>query len=186
MIKVIQIFKKNINPNKWSGGETYEYFIYPENSEYTSRDFDFRISSASIDKIPSDFTQFEGYFRYLIMLDNSLIISRNSIKEEYSKHEIFKFKSHEKIISNSLGNDFNLMVSNNISEHELEIFVGSKVVNSNWIILFSLTETKISINQIEKKLIPNECVIIENFEKQDIKIDVSVRTIVAFINLRFS
>lgn len=66
--------KKDSKASIWSGGLTYEYMIYPEIANYTDRDFLFRISSATIEKVPSEFTQFKGYYRYLVMLDNSLDI----------------------------------------------------------------------------------------------------------------
>ena len=179
---MIKISKQNIQPNQWDGGLTYEYFIYPVDSNYGSRNFDFRISSATIEKVPSNFTQFQDYFRYLVMLDNSLCIFRNNCNEEYVKHEIFKFDSSEKIVSNSLGNDFNLMISNRIQNHELIVFEGSKILNSNWIILFAFNETNVFINQIEHKLISNDCILIENFEKFDVEIATSARLILASLN----
>lgn len=176
---MIKISKQKIQPNQWDGGLTYEYFIYPVDSQYVNRNFDFRISSATIEKIPSNFTQFQGYFRYLVMLDNSLHILRNNRIEEYGKLEIFEFHSNEKIISNSLGNDFNLMISNRIQEHDLIVFQGSKVVNADWIILFALSETVVYINQIEQKLISNDCLLIENSEKLEIEIRISTKLIFA-------
>ena len=52
---------KNINfndliANDWSGGKTYEYYIFPETADYQNKDFLFRISSATIESKPSNFT----------------------------------------------------------------------------------------------------------------------------------
>lgn len=102
--------KKNLIPALWNGGETYEYFISPGNAVYGERNFDFRISSATIEKAPSEFTRFQGYDRYLVMLDSELVILRNSAPEKYKNHEIFCFNSDDHIISSSTGNDFNLMI----------------------------------------------------------------------------
>ena len=66
--------KKDSKASIWSGGLTYEYMIYPETANYTNRDFVFRISSATIEKVPSEFTKFKGYHRYLVMLDNLSLI----------------------------------------------------------------------------------------------------------------
>jgi environmental stress-induced protein Ves len=37
------------NTAKWSGGETTELFISPEGSSYKKRDFDFRLSTATVE-----------------------------------------------------------------------------------------------------------------------------------------
>lgn len=44
------IQKRNLKSSLWEGGETFEYYIYPKNSNYAARDFLFRISSATIQK----------------------------------------------------------------------------------------------------------------------------------------
>ena len=179
---MIKISKQNIIPNKWDGGLTYEYFIFPAESKYVERNFDFRISSATIEKVPSNFTKFSGYFRYLVMLDNSLNICRKGLSEDYSKHEIFEFDSNEEIVSNSLGNDFNLMIFKRILNHELSIFEGNIIENSDWIILFALSENIIFINQIEHKLVANDCIVIENFLKNEIELSISSKVILATLN----
>lgn len=107
-VKIIK--KEHLVPSIWDGGRTFEYYIYPEDALYSSRDFDFRISHATIEKVPSNFTRFEEFSRYLIMIDNTLEIVHNGKKEHYRQHEIFPFPSSDFIQSFSLGNDFNLMV----------------------------------------------------------------------------
>ena len=110
----IKIFKKEeIIPGIWEGGKTWELFIWPPDKKYKNRDFDFRLSTASIEKSPSDFTRFEGYQRYLIMIDNDLNIIRNEEMEHYKKNEVFEFDSSDEIKSFSVGNDFNLMREGN-------------------------------------------------------------------------
>ncbi len=39
----------------WSGGTTTELFIYPEVAEYSERNFDFRISTATVEVEESNF-----------------------------------------------------------------------------------------------------------------------------------
>ena len=177
-----KISKQNTIPSKWDGGLTYEYFIYPQESNYSDRNFDFRISSATIEKIPSHFTHFSGYFRYLVMLENSLNIFRNKTNESFAKHEVFKFDSNENIVSNSLGDDFNLMISNRFSDHDLILFEVNAIINSDWIILFSLSENVVSIDNMEHKLIANDCILIENYEKVNVEISTLTKIILATIN----
>jgi environmental stress-induced protein Ves len=85
----IRLFpKKDCTASLWNGGLTYEYLIYPETANYSDRDFTFRISSATIEKVPSEFTKFKGYYRYLVMLDNGLHIEVNKEKKVYQKYGI--------------------------------------------------------------------------------------------------
>lgn len=60
--------------SKWVGGETREYFIYPEASNLVDRNFDIRISSATVELESSTFTPFNGYDRFLMILDGQLSI----------------------------------------------------------------------------------------------------------------
>lgn len=69
-MKITKISKDTLIPTIWDGGETFEYYIYPENALYANRDFLFRISAATITKVPSTFTKFKNYQRFLVMLDN--------------------------------------------------------------------------------------------------------------------
>jgi environmental stress-induced protein Ves len=103
--------KKDNKPSIWSGGLTYEYIIYPKTANYTDRDFIFRISSATIEQAPSEFTKFKGYHRYLVMLNNGLDIEVNKRKKIYEKYEIMEFKSDDEVTSYTKGTDFNWMVS---------------------------------------------------------------------------
>ena len=162
------ISKNDITPSIWDGGKTYEYFISPADSSYSNRDFDFRISSATIEKTPSDFTNFKGYHRFLVMLDNDLSIKRNNIDEHYSKHEIFEFDSADKIQSFSLGNDFNLMVRNGSKPFDLKVKSLDNTYKNKMIFAFAIQETILTINQQEVKLNENDLLLIDNEQNEAI------------------
>lgn len=66
------IRKSALTASKWSGGTTTELFIYPENSSYTTRDFDFRISTATVETDRSEFTHLPDYQRILLVLSGQL------------------------------------------------------------------------------------------------------------------
>lgn len=160
--------KKNTTASIWSGGLTYEYMIFPETANYADRDFLFRISSATIEQIPSEFTKFNGYYRYLVMLDNCLDIEINKEKKIYEKYEIIEFKSNDQVTSYTKGIDFNWMVSEKIGHHKLKITNGNQNCNAQIIILFSLDTTVIKINDNKYDLNPYDLLFIENPEKENI------------------
>lgn len=167
-MKITKIAKADLIANEWDGGKTYEYFIYPPEAKYSERNFLFRISSASIDKVPSQFTRFENYKRYLVMLDNSLEIIRNGRAEQYEKHELFTFDSNDTITSSSVGNDFNLMVQKDV-ESEL-LLVKEKSTNTRYIALFALQFCELCIEKERLKLETYDLIIIENTNRQSIEI----------------
>ncbi|WP_456315678.1 HutD family protein [Pseudomonas shirazensis] len=170
----IRLFpKKDCTAAIWSGGLTYEYMIYPETANYSDRDFVFRISSATIEKVPSEFTKFNGYYRYLVMLDNSLQIEVNKEKNVYEKYEIMEFNSDDDVTSYTKGIDFNWMVSEKIGHHELKITQSNQNCNAQIILLFSLHTTVIKINEKSYQLEPYDLLLIENQKKENIMLDFS-------------
>lgn len=68
--------------SSWSGGKTTEIFIYPPNSSYQARDFQIRISSATVEVGESNFTKLPDYNRVLMILLGQLEINHTG---EYSK-----------------------------------------------------------------------------------------------------
>ncbi|MFH6996899.1 HutD family protein [Flavobacterium sp. FlaQc-57] len=160
--------QKDSTPTIWSGGLTYEYMIYPKTASYSDRDFAFRISSATIEEASSEFTKFKGYYRYLVMLDNSLYVEVNKEKKTYEKYEIMEFNSDDEVTSYTKGIDFNWMVSEKIRHHKLKITNSDQNCNAQIIILFSLDTTVIKINEKPYYLEPNDLFVIENLKKENI------------------
>jgi environmental stress-induced protein Ves len=172
-MNIILLPKKDSTASIWSGGLTYEYMIYPKTANYTDRDFVFRISSATIEKEPSEFTKFKGYHRYLVMLDNGLDIEVNKEKKIYEKYEIMEFNSDDEVTSYTKGIDFNWMVSEKISHHKLKITNGNQNYNAQIIILFALHTIVIKINEKTYHLEPYDLLVIENQKKENIVLDFS-------------
>ena len=169
--------KKDCKASIWSGGLTYEYMISPETASYSDRDFVFRISSATIEKVPSEFTKFKGYHRYLVMLDNSLDIEVNKEKKVYEKYEIMEFNSDDEVTSYTKGIDFNWMVSEKIGHHKLQITQNNQNCNAQIILLFSLHTTVIKINEKSYDLEPYDLLVIENLKKENIMLDFSNKSL---------
>ena len=56
-----QIIKaESFTTSPWNGGSTTELFIYPMTSKYTSRNFHFRLSTATVNVEESTFTSLPG------------------------------------------------------------------------------------------------------------------------------
>ena len=180
-MKITILHKSDVVASEWDGGKTYEYFIYPPESNYSERNFLFRISSASIDKVPSQFTRFENYQRYLVMLDNSLELVRNGNTERYEKHELFTFDSNDAIVSSSLGTDFNLMVCNKYSRTKLEVSKGNLKTSQQFILCFALTDMIFYLDNDEISLRKNDLLVVHNMERNLISTNSSDICILGFI-----
>lgn len=71
--------RKTIN---WAGGTSTEIFIYPSTGDFATRDFTFRISTATVEVEESTFTFFEGITRHLMILEGTLELNHT---DRYSK-----------------------------------------------------------------------------------------------------
>ncbi|KAA5538420.1 HutD family protein [Paenimyroides baculatum] len=167
-MKITKISKDTLIPTIWDGGETFEYYIYPENALYANRDFLFRISAATINKVPSTFTKFNNYQRFLVMLDNDLNIKINGKEEYYTPKDTFKFDSNSDITSYTKGNDFNLMVSKNFKESDVFFLKDAVQLKQSFVFLFALNETSVEVNNEIINLKKKDLLLIENKDQSDI------------------
>jgi len=167
-MKITKISKNTLIPTIWDGGETFEYYIYPENALYANRDFLFRISAATINKVPSTFTKFKNYQRFLVMLDNNLSININGKEESYTPNDVFKFDSDSYITSYTKGSDFNLMVNKNVETANVFFLNDTVQLNQSFIFLYALNDTSIEVNNEKINLKKSDLLLIENKDRSDI------------------
>ena len=167
-MKITKISKDTLIPTIWDGRETFEYYIYPENALYVNRDFLFRISAATINKVPSTFTKFNNYQRFLVVLDNDLNININGKDESYTPKDVFKFDSNSDIISYTKGNDFNLMVSKNLEQADVFLLNDALQLNKPFIFLFAINDTSVEVNNEIINLKKTDLLLIENKDQSDV------------------
>lgn len=167
-MKITKISKDTLISTVWDGGETFEYYIYPEKTLYANRNFLFRISAATISKVPSTFTKFNNYQRFLVMLDNDLNINNNGKEESYTPNDVFKFDSDTDIISYTKGNDFNLMVSKNLEEADIFFLNDTVQLNQSFIFLFAINNTSVHLNNEKFNLKTSDLLLIENTNRIDV------------------
>ncbi len=110
---IYQIIKNaDCKVSNWSGGKTCEIFIYPPDSIYSERNFEFRISSATVDLPESTFTKLPAYSRYIMPLQGQMELSHNQQQsitlQPYQKNY---FMGSDDTISRGTCTDFNLMLA---------------------------------------------------------------------------
>jgi environmental stress-induced protein Ves len=161
---------------KWSGGTSTELFIFPEGSYYKKRDFDFRLSTATVEVEKSDFTPLPGFSRKLMILDGSIKINHeNHYSKQLNKFDVDEFEGHWNTFSVGKCIDFNLMTKpetkGNISSKSEEkgkeiIFDLSKVLNYLFIYVSSgKVKTKLSNEPLKK----GDVLVIKNFDSNILK-----------------
>lgn len=64
--------RKDHKTTQWSGGSTTELFIYPENSQYKTGDYQFRLSTATVEVEESIFTSLPSVDRTLMVLEGEM------------------------------------------------------------------------------------------------------------------
>ncbi|MVX36780.1 HutD family protein [Myroides sp. LoEW2-1] len=180
MNRITIIKRGELQTSNWSGGKTTEYFIYPKGANYASRSFTFRISSALIEEVPSVFTNFKGFRRYLVMLDNTLDVLHQEKRKKFAKGEIFQFDSSDRVVSYSKGNDFNLMIGAGVQE-EVIVHCGEIESTSSFIFIFSIELSVLEIGDKVYHLEKNDLLLIENYDMVKVNVKCFSTCVICFI-----
>lgn len=178
MDNYIKILKEeDFKISTWSGGKTTELFIYPENAEYSKKNFKFRISSATVELDTSNFTKLDEVYRFISPLDGNLKLTHNG--DEFIDLDPFKVYEFEgNIDTTSFGKvkDFNLMVANGARGQLKSFFIDEKkeiiiLANYGFNILYSFDCLfRLSIDEEEFMLNPNEILVMKSDTVKNIKV----------------
>jgi environmental stress-induced protein Ves len=98
----------------WSGGTTTELYIYPKSSNLQNLDFQFRISTATVETESSTFTIFPGVSRIILPLLGEMTLIHDNENPVYLKsfaQDSFSGSSITKCFGKVT--DFNLMTRGN-------------------------------------------------------------------------
>ena len=156
-----RIDKENIKVNQWAGGETKELYIYPEGSLLKNRDFLFRISSASSNLSLSEFSNFDGYQRILLVLEGHIKLVHNQQRHvSLSPFEQDHFNGEDSTECYGAMVDFNVITRKNLY-HSVEVlhldndtigFVPNLKKEGNHFIFLYVAQGSISIEHSSEKI----------------------------------
>lgn len=108
-IEIIEDYK--FKTSSWSGGKTTELYIYPKDSLYKNLDFNWRLSSATVELEHSTFTKLPNITRYICTLNGDLSITHNNeALINLSPFQVHKFQGDFDTESFGQVTDFNLMI----------------------------------------------------------------------------
>lgn len=146
---------KDLNNNKvvstWKGGKTEQLCIVPEEASLQERNFDIRISSATIDLERSEFSDFTGYRRYLMKLEGDITLLIDDKTIIIKGDEAFEFMGDEKVISISKepSRDFNVIIKKD-KKADISIKENVKLNTNKGEYIFSLEKAKINDIDVDK------------------------------------
>lgn len=157
--------------SRWSGGDTTELYLYPEDGDYKTGNFKLRISSATVDVDRSEFTSLPGVNRYLMIFQGHLeMIHGENKKVSLEPYEVDCFDGGEPTVSYGKVVDFNLMLKNG-AEGRMEALCLDKGAESkirpegreNFLAVY-VREGEIRIG--EQKIKAGELAVMKNWEKE--------------------
>lgn len=102
--------KSNSKTIAWANGTSTELFIFPEDGDFLTRDFLFRISTATVEAETSTFSFFEGIERTLMILEGNLVLEHvGRYTKELKTFDQDCFSGEWDTKSKGKVKDFNLM-----------------------------------------------------------------------------
>lgn len=172
------ISAESFKKTNWSGGETTQLAIYPEDSIFSEKDFLFRISSATFTSTESQFSDFSGYQRYILPLEGSLSLKHEGLySRKLDSYEAEYFDGSWTTFSqNTLDcRDYNFIVKSGYAA-KMKILKSPdqyKIKSSSIVSLFSVNDFEvISENSLKTKINGFSLSLIETdkYEKKTIDI----------------
>lgn len=176
MVEFIKKNKKLYNLSNWQGGKTSEVYIYPENTEYKKRNFEFRFSYASVELAESTFTLLKGFNRILIPTKQGITLLNNSKRHNLKLEESFYFNGGEQTTSIGKSEDVNLIYQPQWHASMQVIKESSKIFSTaEFVGIFSLNgSNEILVDQERVKLLEKEFLLIKNFSMEKLLLEFSL------------
>ncbi|ABV09496.1 HutD/Ves family protein [Streptococcus gordonii] len=114
MTNVTLLRANDFQVSDWSGGKTKQLYLSPPTGHYGKRDFDYRLSTATVEVAESEFSDLSGFHRILMSLDHTLNLHNASRQEEtvLDPFTPYFFEGSDSITSRGTCTDFNLIYSN--------------------------------------------------------------------------
>ena len=181
----------DLTPVKWSGGTTTELFIYPPNSSFAARDFDLRLSTATVELETSNFTPLRGFNRVLMVLEGEMSLdhlSHNSTK--LKKFDFDRFEGGWDTKSTGVCVDFNVIFKDGRFIDPLGItllkgdWLRDKIVTVDFIFVFCHSgELAITFNESTTHLAAGDLCSFEDVSDSSIAFEASVNSDFVYLKI---
>ena len=123
MTNVTLLKSNDFQVSDWSGGKTKQLYLSPPTGHYGKREFDYRLSTATVELAESQFSDLSGFHRILMSLDHTLHLHNASRQEEtvLAPFTPYFFEGSDSITSRGTCTDFNLIYSDHYQGQMLAI-----------------------------------------------------------------
>ena len=123
MTNVTLLRANDFQVSDWSGGKTKQLYLSPPTGHSGKREFDYRLSTATVELAESQFSDLSGFHRILMSLDHTLHLHNASRQEEtvLAPFTPYFFEGSDSITSRGTCTDFNLIYSDHYQGQMLAI-----------------------------------------------------------------
>lgn len=116
--------------SSWSGGRTTQLCLLPESASYAARNFDLRISSATVEIEESVFSDLRGYSRIIAPLEGSFDLQHPDRKGlqhfHLERYQLHAFDGGEKTLCQGRGRDFNVIFRHGLDVKVMRLDLGEE------------------------------------------------------------
>ena len=129
MTNVTLLRANDFQVSDWSGGKTKQLYLSPPTGHYGKRDFDYRLSTATVELAESQFSDLSGFHRILMSLNHTLHLHNASRQEEtvLAPFTPYVFEGSDSITSRGTCTDFNLIYSDHYQGQMIAISNGQEL-----------------------------------------------------------
>lgn len=147
MTNVTLLRVNDFQVSDWSGGKTKQLYLSPPTGHYGKRDFDYRLSTATVELAESQFSDLSGFHRILMSLDHTLHLLNASRQEEtvLAPFTPYFFEGSDSITSRGTCTDFNLIYSDHYQGQMLAISDGQELTQDEAIqFIYALSDLMVT------------------------------------------
>ena len=147
MTNVTLLRVNDFQVSDWSGGKTKQLYLSPPTGHYGKRNFDYRLSTATVELAESQFSDLSGFHRILMSLDHTLHLHNANRQEEtvLAPFTPYVFEGSDSITSRGTCTDFNLIYSDHYQGQMLAISDGQELTQDEAIqFIYALSDLMVT------------------------------------------
>ena len=165
MTNVTLLRANDFQVSDWSGGKTKQLYLFPPTGHYSKREFDYRLSTATVEVAESEFSDLSGFHRILMSLDHPIRLLNASQQEEKVLEPFtpYFFEGSDSITSRGTCTDFNLIYNDHYQGQMIAVSNEQELARDEEIqFIYTLTNLTVAGTDFSPlDLKPNQLLIVE-------------------------
>ena len=175
MTNVTLLRVNDFQVSDWSGGKTKQLYLSPPTGHYGKREFDYRLSTATVELAESQFSDLSGFHRILMSLDHTLHLHNASRQEEtvLAPFTPYVFEGSDSITSRGTCTDFNLIYSDHYQGQMIAISNGQELSRDEEIqFIYALEDLTVTVTNLPVLNLEAEQLLIVEKETQETELQI--------------